>query len=90
MGAPEKFADWLDKHAHHDRKYGYIYKYHSRSDAHSIALCTFILEDLLEKCALLRDQAARGEIAYGINVRHTWPNGKAENDRLGDRPAAVG
>jgi len=76
MGAPENFAGWLDKHTHHDPKFGFIYKYHSRSDAHSIALCTFILADLLEKCAVLRDQAARNEIAYGINVRHTWPNGK--------------
>jgi hypothetical protein len=76
MAAPQKFADWLDKHTHHDPQYGYIYKYHPRSDAHSIALCKFVLEDLLEKCGVLSDQAARRVIAYGINVRHIWPNKK--------------
>lgn len=76
MSAPEKFAAWLAHHKHVDRKYGHTYKYHPRSDAHSIALCTFIAEDLLEQSDILHAQAARGEVAYGINVEHTWPNGK--------------
>jgi hypothetical protein len=76
MNAPEKFVAWLAQHEHVDRKHGYVYKYHPRSDAHSIALCTFIVEDVLDKSDILSAQAARGEVAYGINVEHTWPNGK--------------
>jgi hypothetical protein len=36
-------------------------------------LCTFIMEDLLDGCPILREQASRGEVGYGINVRHVWP-----------------
>lgn len=90
MSAPEKFADWLNSHEHRDPKYGYMYKYHSRSDAHSVALCTFILEDLLERSDPLRKQGAQGSIAYGINVRHTWPNGKRKTIDLAiGLPAAI-
>jgi hypothetical protein len=76
MGAPQKFAAWLTTHEHKDPKYGWVYNYHSRSDAHSIALCTFILEDLLTTCSWLRERALADEIVYGINARHTFPNGK--------------
>ena len=76
MNAPESFVAWLAKHRHVDRKYRHTYKYHPRSDAHSIALCTFIVEDLLKECDILGEQAARGEVAYGVNVEHVWPNGK--------------
>lgn len=79
MNAPEKFTQWLAHHEHRDPKYGHIYKYHPRSDAHSIALCTFILEDLLKECRVLREQAALGKIAYGINIRHVWPSGKRKS-----------
>lgn len=36
-------------------------------------LCTYILEDLLDRCPILQEQASRGEVAYGINLRHIWP-----------------
>jgi hypothetical protein len=72
MDAPEKFVAWMSAHAHVDRRYGHVYRYHSRSDAHSIALCTFIMEDVLRRCPVLQEQALRGEVAYGINVRHVW------------------
>jgi hypothetical protein len=74
MLAPEKFAEWISKHEHKDANYGYVYNYHPRSDAHSIALCNFVLDDLLDTCQLLREQAERGEIAYGINIRFKWPS----------------
>ena len=92
MAAPQKFTDWVDKQALHKPKYGYVYKYHPRSDAHSIALCTFVLEALLEKCAILVEQAARSLIAYGINVRHTWPNKKRKTIDLaiGTRRKSIG
>ena len=76
MGAPEKFTAWLSKHQHVDRKYGHIYRYHSRSDAHSVALCEEIVADLLARCDVLREQAARGEAVYGINHLFVFPSGK--------------
>lgn len=53
MSAPEEFAAWITKHEHKDKTYGWVYHYHSRSDAHSIALCTLVLEDLLRACPAL-------------------------------------
>jgi hypothetical protein len=71
--APKKFARWLAKNEHRDRNYGYVYHYHPRSDAHSVALCRFILEDLLKHCAPVRQQALGGRVVYGINYVHRWP-----------------
>ena len=80
MSAPEQFATWMTNHKHRDRRFGHVYRYHPRSDAHSVALCTLIMEDLLERCPILQDQAARGQVAYGINVGHQWPRtGKRKN-----------
>jgi hypothetical protein len=49
-----------------------VYKYHSRSDIHSVVLSEFIVRDLLETCSALKQQAQRDEIAYGINIKHNW------------------
>jgi hypothetical protein len=76
LNGPEALTDWLTAHEHKDPKYGWVYHYHSRSDAHSIALCKFVLTDLLATCSVLRDQALADRIVYGINARHTFPNGK--------------
>lgn len=76
MSALAKFEGWLAKHQHRDPKYSHVYKYHPRSDAHSIALCTFLADDLLAQCDAIREQAAAGKIAFGINIKHLWPNGK--------------
>jgi hypothetical protein len=76
LSGPQAFTDWLTAHEHKDPKYGWVYRYHSRSDAHSIALCKFVLEDLLTACAVLRSQALSDKVVYGINARHTFPNGK--------------
>ena len=73
MLAPHRFAEWLSKHEHRDKD-GRMYRYHPRSNAHSVALCTFILVDFVECCSVLRDQAADGKVAYGIDVVHTWPD----------------
>jgi hypothetical protein len=70
--APQKFARWMAKHEHRDPRYGFVYHYHPRSDAHSIALCRFILEDLLEHSPVLKQQALAGRVVYGINYGHTW------------------
>jgi hypothetical protein len=76
MAAPQGFVTWLTAHEHKDPKYGWVYHYHSRSDAHSVALCNLILDDLLTNCAAIREQAMADKIAYGVNARHTFPNGK--------------
>jgi hypothetical protein len=76
MGAPQELADWLTKHEHKDPIYGWVYRYHSRSDAHSVALCEFVLNDLLSASSHLRQHALANKIVYGINARHTFPNGK--------------
>jgi hypothetical protein len=59
-------------HEHRDPRYGFVYQYHPRSDAHSIALCRFLLEDLLAHCPILKTQALEGRVVYGINYGHTW------------------
>jgi len=38
MDAPQDFAAWLTSHEHRDPLYGWRYRYHSRSDAHSVDL----------------------------------------------------
>jgi hypothetical protein len=76
VSAPEKLATWLLNHKHGDPKLKFVYMYHPRSDAHSVALCRLVAEDLLERCGLLREHARRDRIAYGINVSHHWPNCK--------------
>ncbi len=78
--APEKFAQWLASHRHVDPRFRYVYQYHPRSDAHSIALCKLLLEDLLERCDDLRLHASSDRIVYGINYPHVWPrSGKRKN-----------
>jgi hypothetical protein len=76
MRAPEGFASWLTAHEHKDPIHGWVYRYHSRSDAHSIALCGLVLEDLLRSCPALTDNALADKVVYGINAKHTFPNGK--------------
>lgn len=73
MSAPERFVEWLSNHRHTDPKLGHTYRYHPRSNVHSIELCTRIMDDLFERCSVLREQAHRGEVAYSIDLRHVWP-----------------
>lgn len=79
MDAPERFAAWMSAHEHIDPRFGHNYRYHSRSDAHSIALCGFVMNDLLGACPVLAEHARRGEIAYGINLSFQFPSGKVKN-----------
>lgn len=73
MSAPQDVAAWMATHEHKDRELPFTYRYHSRSDIHSVQLCEFIVRDLLGSCEPLRAQAESRQIAYGINIRHTWP-----------------
>jgi hypothetical protein len=76
MDAPINFVAWLTAHEHKDPIYGWVYRYHPRSDAHSIALCNLVVADLVAACPKLRKQALADRIVYGINARYVFPNGK--------------
>ncbi len=73
MGAPEKYANWMSAREHIDARFGHVYRYHSRSDAHSIALRRFIMEDLIERTPALRKQVESGEIVWETNVKFHFP-----------------
>lgn len=99
MLAPEKFAVWMSANVHRDN-YG-EYRYHPRSDAHSKQLCLSVLEDLLDNCRLIREQAERGTIVFGINLVVQSPSGKrkaldlaigtpVEAPEFGAEPIAMG
>lgn len=79
MSAPQDLAAWMARHEHRDRTLPHVYRYHSRSDAHSVELCELVMRDILQQCPVMPEQAARGEVAYGINIEHFWTNsGKAK------------
>lgn len=71
--APQKFVDWLDTRRFVDNEFGFVYRYHPRSDEHSKALCRFILEDLQQNSALIAQHLDSGKIVAGINYPHIWP-----------------
>jgi hypothetical protein len=56
-----------------DRRFGHVYRYHSRSDAHSIALCRFIMEDFIEHSTALRRQIESGQVIWDTNLRFRFP-----------------
>ncbi len=71
MLAPQRFVQWMGVNLAPDDRPGYshaVYRYNSRSDAHSVVLCRLILDDLLQACEKLRIQAQNREVVYGINV----------------------
>ena len=77
--APERFVKWMTNNRHVDRRFGHVYRYHSRSDSHSKALCVFVLIDLLAACRLLREHANCGKVVYGVNLKYLWArSGKAK------------
>src|SRR5579884_1055014 len=80
MRALDEFTEWLATYVYPDTHgrlpEGLHLNYHARSDAHSVRLMELIVEDLLDSCAIIRDQAGQGKIAYGINYAFIWPNGK--------------
>jgi len=45
-----------------------MYNYLPRSDSHSIALCRFIVQDLVIRSEVIREKAKEGRIAFGLNV----------------------
>jgi hypothetical protein len=91
MNGPQRFAEWMSAHEHKDKRLGYIYRYHSRSDAHSRALCQFIVEDLRASCAVLQKQLKEHMVVWETNVRFTFPQtGKQKTLDLAIGPPAGG
>ena len=74
MLAPERFAVWMTANVHRD-SYG-EYRYHPRSDSHSKQLCLSVLEDLIDNCSIVREQAESRSIVYGINLEVESASGK--------------
>ena len=67
------------------------WQYHPRSDHHSKVACWGVLFDLLLSSDLLREHAAEGRIAFGINhdLRDHTNNRKKSLDLVVCRPAAA-
>ena len=72
--APERFVEWLTNNQHFDKTLGHVYRYHSRSDSHSKAISSFVLNDIFQICSTLRQQARDGKVVYKINFPYSWPN----------------
>jgi hypothetical protein len=80
MHAPRRFADWMSNNVANDKKYGRkVFHYHPRSDAHSKQLCNLVVADLLELSELLSGHVRNRQVVGGINLKHTFPNGKKKN-----------
>jgi hypothetical protein len=73
-----RFVDWLATNSQRSKTDGRLYNYLPRSDSHSIVLCRFIVQDLVLRSEVIREKAKQGRIAFGLNVRHTFPNGKTK------------
>ncbi|MGC3971635.1 MAG: hypothetical protein QM775_31105 [Pirellulales bacterium] len=71
--APANFVQWMTQNTQVDRKLGHEYRYHPRSDSHSIAICKLVVEDLVNACPLLAEHARLGKVVYGVNVEYMWP-----------------
>lgn len=67
MFGPSILVRTLSRLRDPDRKFGNCWQYHPRSDRHSKVACWAILFDLLNCSATLRDHAANGRVAFGIN-----------------------
>ncbi len=74
--APTRFVQWMASREHRDPRYGYVYRYHPRSDAHSKELCRLIVEDLIFASPSLRAHAEAGRLVYDINCKYTFPVSK--------------
>lgn len=78
-GALVQFVGWLASNQQLSKTDERYYNYLPRSSSHSLALCRFIVRDLVQSCASIGQKATEGRIAFGLNVNHTWPNGKTKN-----------
>jgi hypothetical protein len=76
--APKRFAEWMTNNKHVSPRCGNTYRYHSRSDSHSKAICSFVLIDILDACPLLLEHGKAGKIVYRVNLKHLWTKSNKE------------
>src|SRR5438132_5069217 len=74
-----EFVNWLASNSQLSNTDSRYYNDLPRSSSHSLALCGFIVQDLVQRSEVIREKAQQGRIAFGLNVYHTWPNGKTKN-----------
>ena len=61
-------------------RHGRLWQYHSRSDRHSKVACWAVLFDLLSASSLMRQHAAAGKVAFGINRQlNDWTTNRKKN-----------
>jgi len=74
--APQRFVQWMTTHEHVDKRQGLTYRYHPRSDAHSVALCELIAQDLIRSTPALQEGIRSGRVACGISVPFAGRDGR--------------
>ncbi len=83
LNAPRKWIEWLRNNRTPDKRTGWLFPYHPRSGTISSVLCRLILQDIYDRCPVLQEQAARGEVAYSLDKRFTWvKTGKVKKSDL--------
>lgn len=80
MKALSAFVTWLEAYRHEDKNGlmppGVVLQYHPRSNRSSHVLAELLAEDLLDACPTLARYAESGDVAFAIDRRHRWANGK--------------
>ena len=74
--APDALVAWMNSKFHYGREASRRYRYHPRSDRHSVALCRFVLSDVLRDCADLATHGRSGRVTAGLNHKVTAPGGR--------------
>lgn len=76
------FVDWMRAYVFRDRNKrlppGTSIQYHPRSDEHSKKLGELIIQDLVAECSALSEHASHAQVAFAINHKFLWPNGKGK------------
>jgi len=75
---PKRFCAWMTNNVQTCSKTQREYRYHPRSDAHSIAICVFVAADLLHGSAEIRAAARKENFAFAINSEFRFSDGKAK------------
>jgi hypothetical protein len=82
MNALARFVEWMRNYEHVDRTHrlpaGLKVQYHPRSPRSSKELAEFVVDDLLAACPVLAEHARQGDVAYAIDKKYRWSNGKTK------------
>jgi hypothetical protein len=75
-------VDWLAVNQQASKTNGRLYNYHPRSNSHSLWLCRYIMQELVTRSEIIRKNARQGRIALGLDIEHTFQNGKRKKLEL--------